>query len=92
MPHINPRFFSGDMGGDMNAGFSLPWGDVNNVPGYGYGYPQPGYNFGGYGQGDESNYNQGYGGPSYWHPEEQSYPPYPHDQSREQRRGSRNDS
>ncbi|KAG8702385.1 hypothetical protein FRC08_003523 [Ceratobasidium sp. 394] len=67
MPHINPRFFSGDMAGaDMN-GFGTPWGDMGNMAGYGYGYQQPGF-----GYGDQMGYNnQGFG----W-PPEQPYPPH----------------
>ncbi|KAG8735834.1 hypothetical protein FRC10_010095 [Ceratobasidium sp. 414] len=69
MPHINPRFFSGDMAGPDMSAFGLSWGDMGNMAGYGYGYQQPGFGYSGYGQADQMGYNQGFG----WLSEE----PYP---------------
>ncbi|KAG8780138.1 hypothetical protein FRC12_023408 [Ceratobasidium sp. 428] len=73
VPHINPRFFANNMGGADMSGFGMPWGDMGNMAGFGYGYQQPGYGYDGFGQGDQMGYNQGYGWPS---SEEQSYPPH----------------
>ncbi|KAF8713772.1 Gar1/Naf1 RNA binding region, partial [Rhizoctonia solani] len=67
MPHINPRFFSGEMGADANGGFGMQW---PHNQGYNYGYQQPGYGYGGHDLG-----NQSYGQPPFWTQGEHSYPP-----------------
>ncbi|QRV94977.1 Gar1/Naf1 RNA-binding region protein [Ceratobasidium sp. AG-Ba] len=81
MPHINPRFFSGDMTGDM-SGFAMQWGDMSNMTGYGYGYPQSGFGYDGFGQGDQMGYNN----PGYRWPSNEQYGQQ--DQSRGPQNGS----
>ncbi|CAE6436914.1 unnamed protein product [Rhizoctonia solani] len=66
MPHINPRFFSGEMGADVNGGFGMQW---PNPQGYNHGYQQPGYGHSGHDLG-----NQRYNDPSFWVPDGYSYP------------------
>lgn len=75
MPHINPRFFTGEMGTDASAGFGMPWANMPNMPGYDY--QQTGYGYGGYDQGG-GGYDQSYDASSYWAPNEQSYPSQGH--------------
>ncbi|CUA72905.1 H/ACA ribonucleoprotein complex non-core subunit NAF1 [Rhizoctonia solani] len=62
MPHINPRFFSGELGTGVNGGFGMQW------PGQGqdYGYQQPGYSYGGgYDHQNDGGYNHNYGNSTY---------------------------
>lgn len=74
MPHINPRFFTGEMGTDASAGFGMPWANMPNMTGYDY--QQTGYGYGGYDQGNDGGYSQSYDASSYWAPN--AYPSQDH--------------
>ncbi|KAJ1302800.1 hypothetical protein OPQ81_003107 [Rhizoctonia solani] len=67
MPHINPRFFSGEMGTGSNGGFGMQW---SNNQGY-YSFQQAGY---GYDHASHGTYGQSHGDSSYWAPDGQPYP------------------
>ncbi|CAE7072506.1 unnamed protein product, partial [Rhizoctonia solani] len=70
MPHINPRFFSGELGAGANGGFGAQWPNQ----GFEYGYQFPGHGYGGNNYGNGGGYNHDYSDSSYWVPEGQSHP------------------
>ncbi|KAL5640388.1 hypothetical protein ACGC1H_007595 [Rhizoctonia solani] len=78
MPHINPRFFSGELGAGANGGFGMQW---PSGQGLSYGYQQPGYEYGGQNHPNDEGYNHNYGNSTYWTPDGQSHTSGSHERS-----------